>query len=269
MYRLSLALVGLLVTGTAVALAPASPHAAEPAAAPKISEWLNQAATLRQTVTALDRPAPEGKSLGEIAAGAQIEAIGVVAGGRWVQIELPNKAIAYIPDTAIKLVSNAPATLPAPAQKPAPVAATALPTGAPVAAAPPPRAPLPVSAPVTTSSALPSATAAAVVSGPVTEVPNATTLVVGTSRIRLIGVDPGPPEVLAPFEDWLLHKAGTLKCTPIAQTGRYLCRAADGSDVGATAVLSGVARVGEGATADYRKFENQAREAKRGLWKNL
>jgi endonuclease YncB( thermonuclease family) len=123
-------------------------------------------------------------------------------------------------------------------------------------AAPAPRAPAPPLPPLPSTS----------ITGPVTEVPNATTLVVADHRIRLIGIDPGPPDVLAPFEHWLLHKAGILQCAPVAQTGRYLCHSADGSDVGGTAVLSGVARVGEGATADYRKLENQAREARRGFW---
>jgi endonuclease YncB( thermonuclease family) len=96
---------------------------------------------------------------------------------------------------------------------------------------------------------------------------NAATLLVGDQRIRLVGIDPGPAAVLPPFANWLLHQAGTLQCQPVAQTGRYLCRKADGGDIGGTAVLSGVARIGMGATADYRKFENAARESKRGLWK--
>jgi endonuclease YncB( thermonuclease family) len=111
------------------------------------------------------------------------------------------------------------------------------------------------------------APAAGTVSGPVTKVPNSATLVIGDTRVRLAGVDPGPDDALPAIEDWLLHKAGALQCQPAGQTGRYICRAADGADIAGTIIRNGAARVGLGAPADYRKFETEARENHRGLWK--
>ena len=142
----------------------------------------------------------------------------------------------------------------------APGSPSAQQTASPAAAAPPATAPAPA------TPAVP-AGPAATVSGAVTGLPNGATLIVGDQRIRLAGIDPAPPEVLGPIQDWLMHKAGALQCQAVAQTGRYVCRAADGADVAGTMIRNGAARVGMGATAEYRKFEDDARENHRGLWK--
>ena len=65
---------------------------------PTIVEWLNQTVRLRDTVQALDRPSSDGKAAGRIRGGAQVKAIGIVAGREWVQIELPDQVLAYIPE---------------------------------------------------------------------------------------------------------------------------------------------------------------------------
>jgi endonuclease YncB( thermonuclease family) len=135
----------------------------------------------------------------------------------------------------------------------------------PAPATPAPATPAPATpAPATPAPATP---APGTVSGTVTQVPNSATVVIGETRLRLAGVDPGPEDVLAPIEGWLLHQAGALQCQPAGQTGRYICRAADGADIAGTIIRNGAARVGLGAPADYRNFENEARENHRGLWK--
>jgi endonuclease YncB( thermonuclease family) len=101
--------------------------------------------------------------------------------------------------------------------------------------------------------------------GAVVRVPNAATLVVGDQQIRLSGIDPGPIEVLGPFESWIRGR-GDLVCEPEAQTGRYRCFTASGVDVAEAAILNGTGRVGDGATPEYRDSKTQARNAKRGLW---
>jgi len=139
--------------------------------APTILEWMNQTVRLRDTVEALDRPSSDGKAAGRIRAGAEIKAIGIIAGREWVQIELPDQRLAYIPSAAVEL----------------PDSTTARHTGPESAVA---------TAPGATS---PEATEApAVVRGPATKVPNAATLVVADQRIRLLGIDPGPVTALAP-----------------------------------------------------------------------
>ena len=220
--------------------------AGEPA--PTVEEWLNQNVRLHDTVQAVDRPSSDGKPSGEIRAGAEVKAIGLVAGKHWVQIELPDHSLAYVPRAAIEFENDTVAPS-------APVAGqSAAPTGA-EAAAPP----------ITSPPAATPAAAPGVIRGPVTKVPNAATLVVANQRLRLSGIDPGPEGVLAPFESWV-RSQGELTCEPDAQTGRYHCFTAGGVDIAEAAILNGAGRVGDGATPAYRESETAARQARRGLW---
>jgi endonuclease YncB( thermonuclease family) len=220
--------------------APTAAAASPAGTAPAIEEWLNQAVRLRDTAEARDRPSADGKPAGEIRAGAEVKAIGVVAGNGWVQIELPDHAIAYLPRSAIAFENGA--TAAAPPEPPAAKAATAQPTAIPAAANP-----------------------AGEIRGSVARVPNAATLVVADQRIRLSGIDPGPQVALGPFEKWV-EAQGQLVCDPDAGTGRYRCLTGSGVDVAQAAILNGAGRVGDGASPAYRDSETQARNAKRGLW---
>jgi endonuclease YncB( thermonuclease family) len=254
----------LLISIVVAAARPVLGLAAEPArgpAAPAVEEWLNQNVRLHDTVQAVDRPSSDGKPSGEIRAGAEVKAIGLVAGKDWVQIELPDHSLAYVPMAAIEFETDAGAPS-------APAAARgATPTGA-EAASQPTTTPPTTTPPTTTPPAATPATAPGVIRGPVTRVPNAATLVVADQRLRLSGIDPGPGEALAPFESWLRGQ-GALMCEPDAQTGRYRCFTSGGVDVAEAAILNGAGRVGDGASPEYRTSETQARTAKRGLWGNL
>ncbi len=230
-----------LAAGPPAGTAPAPASPAD--ATPTIEEWLNQTVRLRDTVQAVDRPAAAGKPAGEIRAGAEIKAVGLVADKSWVQIELPNHAIAYLPRSAIEFENGGAAPPPA---------------TAPAGATPPAR-----SAAVTPAAA--PASVAGAIRGTVSRVPNAATLVVADQRIRLSGIDPGPQAVLAPFEKWVAAQ-GALDCQPEAETGRYRCLTGGGVDVAQAAILNGCGRVGDGAMPAYRDSEAQARNAKRGLW---
>jgi endonuclease YncB( thermonuclease family) len=228
-------------TGTAPQVPPSSAGLA-----PSIDEWLNQSVRLRETAQALDRPAADGKPAGEIRAGAEIKAIGLVAGGGWVQIELPNHALAYLRRSAIEFENSGTSTAaPSEQQVPKPAGAAS------------PRA--------ATAPAPATASATSAVRGTVIKVPNAATLVVGDQRIRLSGIDPGPLAVLGPFEKWIVAQ-GAVDCQPEAETGRYRCLTGGGVDVAQAAILNGCGRVGDGAVPAYRDSETQARNAKRGLW---
>ena len=232
----------------ATSFVPASPQAfaadaGAANAAPAVEEWLNQPVHLRATVQAMSRPSPDAQPAGEIRAGAEVKAIGLVAGKKWVEIELPDQSQAYVPREAIEYESDSAAPAPAStslSESPPTSAQTAAPDLAP-------------------------ASAPGAVRGKVDRVPNAATLVVGDQRIRLSGIDPGPAEVLGPFENWI-EAQGDLVCDPDAQTGRYHCLTGGGIDVAEAAILNGAGRVGDGATPQYRDSETQARNAKRGLW---
>jgi endonuclease YncB( thermonuclease family) len=246
------AAIFLLILIATVAAQPLFGSAAQPAVgsaapsaapAPTVAEWLNQNVRLRETVQALDQPSADGKPSGEIRAGAEVRAIGLVEGKHWVQIELPDHSLAYVPREAIEFENGA--ATPAPAAAESAMPPTTLPTTSPSAAIP--------------------AAASGVLRGPVTRVPNAATLVVSDQRIRLSGIDPGPQEALAPFENWVRGQ-GALTCEPDAQTGRYHCFTGDRVDVAEAAILNGAGRVGDGATPAYRDSETAARQARRGLW---
>jgi endonuclease YncB( thermonuclease family) len=90
-------------------------------------------------------------------------------------------------------------------------------------------------------------------------------LIVGDQRVRLSGIDPGPAEVLGPFEKWV-EAQGDIACEPDAQTGRYRCKTGAGVDVAEAAILNGTGRVGDGANPEYRDSETAARQGRRGLW---
>jgi len=237
--------------GFAAEPAPASP-APSAAPAPAVEEWLNQNVRLHDTLQAVDRPSSEGKPSGEIRAGAEVRAIGLVAGKQWVEIELPDRSLAYVPRAAIEFENNAAA----------PVGGQAAPAGG-ATATPPAASPPPVTTPAAATSA--AAAAPGVVRGSVTRIPNAATLVVADQRLRLSGIDPGPQEVLGPFESWV-RSQGELTCEPDAQTGRYHCFTSGGIDVAEAAILNGAGRVGDGAMPAYRASETQARQGRRGLW---
>jgi endonuclease YncB( thermonuclease family) len=243
-------LVALFAAGATIVTASTVGRSAGPAAAAAasatvptaaIEEWLNQKVRLRDTVQALDRPATDGKPMGEIRAGAEVQAIGLVAGKHWVRIELPDHSLVYVPRDAIEFESNNAATNP---EKSTAGPSTAAPSAGPPAA--------PASRPGT-------------IRGPVTKVPNAATLVVADQRIRLSGIDPGPEQDLHGFENWVRGQ-GALVCEPDAQTGRYRCFTGAGVDVAEAAILNGAGRVGDGALPAYRESETAARQGKRGLW---
>jgi endonuclease YncB( thermonuclease family) len=231
-------------------------------ASPTIEEWLNQSVRLRQTTEAMSRPSSEAKPAGEIRVGAEVKAIGLVAGKHWVEIELPDHSQAFIPREAIEYETNPAASGRGVEGKEATMsAAPASPaSGSPTTGASP--------AAPTVAAAGTAGAASGTIRGKVTRVPNAATLVVGDQRIRLAGIDPGPTEDLGPFQEWVLSQ-GDLVCEPEAQTGRYRCLTAGGVDVGEAAILNGTGRVGDGATPEYRDSETKAREAGRGLWHGL
>jgi endonuclease YncB( thermonuclease family) len=67
-----------------------------------ITEWLNQTVRLSDTTEAFDKPSSDGKSSGRIRAGAEVKAIGVVVDKHWVQVELPDHSLAYVPRAVIE-----------------------------------------------------------------------------------------------------------------------------------------------------------------------
>jgi hypothetical protein len=66
-----------------------------------IAEFLNQTYRMAGTADALDSPVAGATVLGRVHQGAEIKVVGVLADKRWLQIELPDKRVGYIPAAAI------------------------------------------------------------------------------------------------------------------------------------------------------------------------
>ena len=104
-----------------------------------------------------------------------------------------------------------------------------------------------------------------VVKGLVTDVRDAATWVVDGRTVRLFGIDPGPPKLLASLVNWVRAK-GAVECLPQEPTQLYRCFTATGEDIAEAALLAGMGRAGEGATAAYQSAESNARRMGKGLW---
>jgi hypothetical protein len=104
--------------------------------------------------------------------------------------------------------------------------------------------------------------AAEIVSGPVSEVPDAMTWVIGGQILHLWGVRPDlrpQPRSLAGLVA-RVNADGPITCRRQAHSTRYRCSTATGEDVAETELLSGIGRAADGATIAYRSAEAQARE---------
>ena len=104
-----------------------------------------------------------------------------------------------------------------------------------------------------------------VVKGLVTDVRDVATWVVDGRTVRLFGIDPGPPKLLASLVNWVRAK-GAVECLPQEPTHLYRCFTATGEDIAEAALLAGIGRAGEGAKAAYQSAESNARRMGKGLW---
>jgi hypothetical protein len=106
---------------------------------------------------------------------------------------------------------------------------------------------------------------AQIVSGPVSEVTDAMTWVVGGQIIHLWGVRPGPPVSLASLAP-RVNAGGPINCRRQMHSPRYRCFTGAGEDIGEIALSLGIGRTVAGVPAAYRRAEAQARAAGIGLW---
>jgi hypothetical protein len=104
-----------------------------------------------------------------------------------------------------------------------------------------------------------------IINGIVTDVRDVATWVVGGRTIHLFGINPGPPKLLASLVNWVRTK-GPVECLPQAGSLSYQCFTATGEDIAEAALLAGIGRAGERATAAYENAESNARRMGKGLW---
>ena len=238
------------------------PPAPQPAAAarPKVVEWIGRSFAAPDTVLVMDAPAPDASLSSRLRRGAQVEVVGILADEAWLQVRLPDGSLGYVASASIPAVAN-PNPAPGPA---APTTAVAsLPAIKPGLSETPP-APLDLDVPA----------------GPVqglAVVHDTSTLVIraesgadgapGVVPVALVGVDGfgGPPRL--GMEKYLESYGNWVQCEPEA-AAHYVCKLRDGTDVAKAVLVNGAARVGPGASTDYVAQEQNAKAARRGIWKD-
>jgi hypothetical protein len=95
-------------------------------------------------------------------------------------------------------------------------------------------------------------------------------LIVGGQAVSLFGIGwiVSPHTTLGKAIDGWLRQKGTLTCDPMpGNTYQCLTGSTSGADVGQFALLNGAARSSPDATPSYKDAEDQARQAKRGVWR--
>ncbi len=105
------------------------------------------------------------------------------------------------------------------------------------------------------------------VSGAVTRVVDAATLVIGARTVRLGALDPGPLRFLDVVRPWLTGAASPVTCERRPDAA-FDCFSADRRDLGETMILNGLARAGAGAPGFYLEAQDKARQGKKGLWRS-
>jgi len=197
---------------------------------PKVVEWINRQVTMPQAATVLKAPDPAAETIGRLDQGGSVRALGVVAGGAFVQIRLPDgQTLGYVPRAALAAVLDAA----------------------------PPSAALPA-APAPAPSAPPRISGQAIVV-------DTATLVVGGRMRALAGVQGLAGSHAQALQAFIQGAGGAVACEP-ANPGQVTCRTANGVDVAMAALVNGSALAVPGAPDAYAQQEATARAARRGIW---
>jgi hypothetical protein len=106
------------------------------------------------------------------------------------------------------------------------------------------------------------------VSGTVTEAPDAMTWVVDDKVVHLWGIRPAPRNrrpSMTSLVDWVRAK-GPVNCRKQTHSTRYQCFTAAREDIAEAALIAGVGRAADGASPAYRGAEAQAHRQGKGIW---
>ncbi|MEJ0015154.1 MAG: serine/threonine-protein kinase [Acetobacteraceae bacterium] len=89
--------------------------------------------------------------------------------------------------------------------------------------------------------------------------------VIAGQVVRLAGVEGLSPDVARGLDEWVRQHGGQLDCKA-SDPSVFRCQTSDGLDVSRAILLNGGARATANAASSYRDAEQQARDARRGLW---
>jgi len=106
------------------------------------------------------------------------------------------------------------------------------------------------------------------VRGPAEVLDTANLLVAGRT-IHLFGIKGEGAPYAGEMQSYLKAQGGVVDCAPrggTADAPDYVCMTRSGYDVAEAALFNGGARVTPDAPADYRRQEQLARTARRGIW---
>jgi len=84
--------------------------------------------------------------------------------------------------------------------------------------------------------------------------------------ILLSGIDAIAPSAQKGFAKFINKQGNLISCEPVGE-GSYRCLTPQGIDIAQGAILNGGARASAEAPQSYRDAEQQARAAKRGIWR--
>ena len=252
------------------AIAPANPAPAEPgtisgrpapsgAAAKttraqpadvRIFEWINRPYTADRNLAVLGAPSTNAEAVGRVREGVEVFVVGVVAGGEWLQLRMPDgSSLGYVKAADFPAVLGQPAS---------PRATTAQ------AAAPPPaEAPAPAAA---AEAAAPEQPAEGDISGHATVVDTAT-LQIGDRLVSLYGIAGLDGQAAAGLQQYIDAAGGSVICHPQGDT-RHVCTLPNNTDVAMAALINGAAMLGQDAPDAYLAERNDAVRNQRGMWGN-
>jgi hypothetical protein len=252
----------------------AETHGSRPAEV-RIFDWVNRTVTADRDLAVLGAPSDGAETIGRVRQGVQVFVVGLVAGGNWLQLRMPDGAtLGYVRGADFPAALGPPAA-PQTAATPTPpaTAAPTPPAAATTAAAPPPQAEAAAPPPAETPAPAPAETATpteaaepaeAVITGHPTVLDTAT-LEIGDRLVSLYGIVGLDGQAAAGLQQYIDGSGGSVTCHQQGET-RHVCVLPDNTDVAMAALINGAAMLGPDAPDSYLAERNDAVRNQRGLW---
>jgi len=235
-----------------------------------IFEWINRSYAPGQAASVMAAPSDSAETIGRLRPGVGVLVVGLVAGGQWLQIRLPDGAtVGYVHAADFPAAVGKEAGTEAPAAEPAPAISAAPAPAAPsgtVPAEPASNEPSPAEAPsgeAAGGAAEPSPAPSAISGHPT--VLDTGTLAINNELVPLYGIDGFPGESAAGLQQYIAANGDSVSCQPEDQH-HYVCLLPNGTDVAMAALINGAALLSSGAPDGYRNERDDALRNHRGIW---
>lgn len=214
----------------------------------RIFDWINRPYTAEHDVTVVGAPSDNAETIGRLREGVQAFVVGVVAGGNWLQLRMPDGTT-----TGYARAADFPAAL---GQAASPQT---------TAAQPPPPAP-PAASPPAPAEAAGAPAAEDVITGHPTVIDTAT-LAIDGRLVSLDGVAGLDGQAAAELQSFIDASGNSVTCHPQGDD-RHVCLLPNNTDVAMAALINGAALLGPDAPDSYLAERNDAVRNHRGMWGN-